>query len=275
MTLTNPYTEIINGNCLDVMRSRIGDWQRAFDFVFADPPFNIGHGYDVYNDSLPPDAFFEFTSQWVGYLPLILKPGGIAAINIPDSMVRDVLNIAAACSLTRIDWVIWHYRFGQCVQSKFISSHAHCLIFRNDSVPCAPGEYWPHTFNADAVMVPSDRSTVYSDSRTLDSATPGYRVPLDVWCMENDGQHWGRVNGNSAERIAGHPNQLPEKYLERLIKAYTNSGEWVLDPFGGTGTTAVVARELQRNCITIELSAAYATDIAQRCASGAVRVVSV
>lgn len=51
--------------------------------------------------------------------------------------------------------------------------------------------------------------------------------------------------------------QMPERLLERIIKTSSNEGDLVLDPFGGTGTTAFVAKQLKRHYITIEISQTY------------------
>jgi site-specific DNA-methyltransferase (adenine-specific) len=86
-----------------------------------------------------------------------------------------------------------------------------------------------------------------------------------------DGKFWGRVTGNSKERRKNHDNQLPEKYVGRLIQAYTNPGSTVLDPFGGSGTTIVVAEALKRSPITIERSAIYCESIRERLMNGSVQ----
>ncbi len=88
----------------------------------------------------------------------------------------------------------------------------------------------------------------------------------------SDGPFWGRVQGTSKERWKGHPNQLPERYMERLIRAYTNVGDHVLDPFGGSGTTAVVCQALGRRCTTIDISHANCVSIRRRLERGAVRI---
>jgi DNA modification methylase len=100
----------------------------------------------------------------------------------------------------------------------------------------------------------------------------GKRLPGTVWGVPSDGSNWGRVQGNNTERRAQHPNQLPEVYLERLIRAYTNPGDRILDPFGGSGTTAVVAKALGRRCDTIEISEGSCLSILERLKAGAVRV---
>lgn len=260
----SPLTEIHLGDCRAVINDNINAWAEAFDFIFADPPFNIGQQYDVYYDDIGEDEFTDFMITWIGYASQCLRPGGVFAIHVPDDLVLLVLQTARAIGLSRIAWVIWHYRFGQCIESNWINSKAHCLIFR-------AGLEDTHCWNPHEIRVESDRSSKYNDMRTMYSATPGKRVPLDVWSVENDGPFWGRVQGNSNERVQDHPNQLPEKYLERLIKAYTNENDLVFDPFGGTGTTAVVARALGRQCVTIDISEQYCSDIACRLKLGAIR----
>lgn len=259
---------VIHGDCRAAIRENLDGWRHQVDFLFADPPFNIGHEYDEYQDIRDDDEFQDFMRQWLALACYLPRTGGLFAVHVPDSLVGLVLDhFSHLPNWKRIDWIIWHYRFGQCQRAKFISSKAHCLIFRN-------GLQAAHTFNDSEILVPSDRAAIYSDSRTHDSATPGLRVPLDVWCTEYDGTCWGRVTGNSLERdgLSNHPNQLPEKYLERLLRAYTSEYDLVFDPFGGTGTTAVVSQALQRRFITTELSKQYCADIQERLDKGAVRL---
>ena len=79
--------------------------------------------------------------------------------------------------------------------------------------------------------------------------------PSDVWNIP-------LVSGNSHERTE-HPAQYPEKLIERIIKAVTNKGDIILDPFMGSGTTAVVAKRLNRDFVGYELNSEY-VDIAKK-----------
>lgn len=246
------FCEVHNADCRAAICGN--NWYHAFDLIFADPPFNIGHEYDEYFDILSQEEYFDFTSQWVDSCIWALREGGVFAINVPDDVVPLILEVTS--DLIRIEWVIWHYRFGQCTDYKFINSHTHCLIFRKGDVK--------HTWNPDAILVESDRRSKYGDNRIADSARNGMRVPLDVWSIENDGVGWGRVT-HGPDRMPNHPNQLPFNYLDRLVKAYTNEGDIVFDPFGGTGTTAAAALHNQRNAVTAEISPQYTQDIVDRC----------
>lgn len=269
-TFDDPLCEIWQGDCRAIIERNQVAWKGAFDFVFADPPFNIGHGYDVYKDTMSAESFYAFTMEWLGACVHLLRDGGVMVVHVPDDMVWMPLITMRpdVAGMTRIDWVIWHYRFAvnQSLDTAtgFLSSKAHGLVFRKSELQ--------HTFNAAAVKVESDRKTKYNDNRINETVNGGYRIPFDVWSGENDGMHWGRINGNNSERRANHPNQLPERYIERYVRAYTNPNEYCFDPFGGTGTTAVVASELGRNVVTCELSKAYCDDIANRVSEGAKRV---
>lgn len=252
-------TSLYHGDCRQILL-----WlPDRTSFLFADPPFNIGHGYKGFDDNLPKDEYRQFTQEWIGAAKGCLTDDGVMAIHVPDDVVPLVLE---AVSLPRIAWMIWHFRFGQCHRSNWINSKAHCLVFAKN-----PDQY---TWNPDEVLVASDRATTYKDKRTQQSATPGQRVPFDVWGIPSDGPFWGRVQGNSKERRPGHPNQLPEVYLERLIRAYTNPGDLVLDPFLGSGTTVVVAEALGRKSVGIDVSLANISSAFERVRKGAVRVSS-
>jgi site-specific DNA-methyltransferase (adenine-specific) len=116
-------------------------------------------------------------------------------------------------------------------------------------------------WNPDEILELSDRASIYADPRTMAKDTnKGMRVPMDVWY----GKYWGRIQGNNKERRHNHHNQIPEIYLERVIKACSNPGGLVLDPFCGSGTTSTVARALGRRSITIEYSKVNAASAWER-----------
>jgi adenine-specific DNA-methyltransferase len=245
--------EILRGDC-----RRLVPTLGRFDFVFADPPFNIGHPYVGYVDRR--DDFDSFTAEWIEACWAACD--GVMALHGPDDLAEAYLSHARRLGMRRIAWVNWHYRFGQCRDTNWIDARAHCLVFSKRTA-------WK--WRPDAVVVDSDR-VACGDPRVHESKRGGKRVPGTVWGVPSDGPFWGRVNGNSTERRTGHPNQLPERYLERLLLAYTDPGDRVLDPFAGSGTTATVAAALGRPCVTIDVSPATCRSVAARVEAGAVRV---
>lgn len=248
-------TTILHGDCCEIIPT-LG----KFDFVFADPPFNIGHKYSGYEDRR--DDFTDFTQRWIDVCWQACD--GVLALHGPDDLAEAYLIAARRLGMRRIAWVNWHYRFGQCSRSNWIDARCHCLLF---------AKHDQHTWNPDDVLVESDR-VKYGDRRIHDTDNGGKRLPGTVWGCPSDGPFWGRVQGNSSERRPGHPNQLPEVYLARLLLAYTNKGDRVLDPFAGSGTTATVADALGRHCITIDVSAANVESVRQRVRDGAARVIA-
>jgi len=73
----------------------------------------------------------------------------------------------------------------------------------------------------------------------------GVGYPLSVFYCK-------RIDKNSPEYV-GHPTQKPEDMIELFIKMSTEEGDWILDPFAGSGTISTVARRLKRNSIAIEI----------------------
>jgi site-specific DNA-methyltransferase (adenine-specific) len=160
------------------------------------------------------------------------------------------------------NWIVWHYTFGVNCTRKFNRSHAHIFYYVADPKRFA--------FNADAVRVPSARQTTYADRR----ANPSGKLPDDTWVLRPqeeargfapDGDTWyvARVCGTFKERT-GHPCQMPEAVLERIIKVSSDPDDLVLDPFAGSGTTLATAKRLGRHYLGIELSEDYAERVRQR-----------
>jgi site-specific DNA-methyltransferase (adenine-specific) len=139
------------------------------------------------------------------------------------------------------------------------------------------------TFNAEdpQIRVPSARALVYADKR----ANPAGRLPDDTWIVRpaaddswvlrpqdlpegfqptDDTWYFARVAGTFKERQGFHGCQMPEQLLGRIIRVSSNSGDIVLDPFAGSGTTLAVAKKLGRRWIGCELSEEYTRAATER-----------
>jgi DNA modification methylase len=258
------------GDCRAVLPTIPEVKQGKVDMVFADPPFNWKRGYDEWDDHMDEGDYLTFTYDWIDMCLDGLKPGGSLWINIPDDWAAEIVCFLKGRlarkprhRVSMDNWCIWHYRFGQNATERFINSKVHALHFIK----------WggAHTWNAHVVLEQSDRRAIYGDPRTeskRDGMPAGMRVPMDVWY----GQYWGRVQGNNKERRHYHDNQLPEVYLERVIRASSNEGDLVLDPFLGSGTTGVMAHALGRRFIGCEFSAQNAANAIDRMKAGPIRL---
>lgn len=316
MTMKLDYIE--TGDCITAMNKLDAG---SVDLAFADPPFNIGYKYDVYDDRRSADEYLAWSREWIKGVIRALKPSGTFWLAIGDEFAAELKVLCTRdLGLHCRSWVIWYYTFGVHCTHKFTRSHAHLLYFVKDRKQ--------FTFNADAVRVPSARQLVYGDKR----AVAGGRMPDDTWMMSPDGRppatdngqqeeydrngnfdpgsdrrkgagrpaassplppdvptrdgfvlrpqdvaetftpdkdvwFFSRVAGTFAERQGFHGCQMPEQLLGRIIRACSNKGEVVLDPFAGSGTTLAVAKKLGRRFIGFELSVDYAKNIRNRLGS--------
>ena len=261
------------GDCREILGDLPEVKQSKLDLVFADPPFNWNRAYDKYSDKLPEQQYLDFTFDWLDLCITGLRPGGALWVNIPDDWAAEVVCYLKGRTerkpptvMDMQNWCIWHYRFGQNAVERFINSHVHALYFTKPETETSK-RYW----DPREILEISDRAAIYGDKRTLskkDGMPPGQRVPMDVWY----GQYWGRVQGNNTERRHYHDNQLPEVYLERVVRSCSRPGDLVLDPFLGSGTTGVVAHALGRNFIGTEFSAENAGHAVERIKDGPVRL---
>jgi site-specific DNA-methyltransferase (adenine-specific) len=229
----------------------------SVDLVFADPPFNIGYDYDIYNDHRDAEHYLSWSHRWGEAIRRVLKSTGTFWLAIGDEYAAELkLLFQRELGFTCRSWVIWYYTFGVNCTKKFSRSHAHLFHFVRDAKR--------FTFNSSAIRVPSARQLVYADSR----ADADGRLPDDTWILrpqdlphgfqpDEDTWYFSRVCGTFKERKGWHGCQMPEQLLGRIIRACSNPGEVVLDPFAGSGTTLVVAKKLGRRWLGFELSKNY------------------
>ena len=253
------HDTIITGDCLEQLAKLPAG---CADLVFADPPFNIGYHYDVYDDKRVKADYLAWAEKWMCAAARVLKPNGSFFLAIGDEYAAEHKIRLDALGLTLRNWIVWHYTFGVRCSKKFNRSHAHIFYYVRD-----PKQF---TFNPTDIRVPSARQTTYADVR----ANPLGKLPDDTWVLRpqesdehfrEDGDTWHlpRVCGTFRERT-DHPCQMPESVLERIIRVATNPGDLVIDPFAGSGTTVAVAKKLDRRFIGIELSDVYADAVRKR-----------
>jgi len=249
---------IHNLDCVAGMRELA---EGSVDLAFADPPFNIGYDYDVYDDCKEREHYLDWSKQWISGVHRALTPNGTFWLTIGDEYAAELKIISQDAGFICRSWVIWYYTFGVNCKRKFSRSHVHLFHFVKHA------KKFTFNFADRAVRVPSARQLVYADDR----ADPNGRLPDDTWILrpqdlpegfaaEGDMWFFSRVAGTFKERAGFHGCQMPEQRLGRVIRVSSNAGDppdLVLDPFSGSATTLVVAKKLGRNFVGFDLSAEY------------------
>ena len=245
----NFKNKIINGDCLIELK-KIPD--RTFDLVFADPPYNL----QLKNKLTRPDnsevnavddkwdqfesfkKYDEFTISWLKECKRILKKNGAL-------------------------WVIGSYhnifRLGTTIQNLGFWILNDVIWNKNNPMPNFRGTRFTN----------AHETLIWASKNQKSKYTFNYQ---SLKCLNDDLQmrsNWNLPICSGGERLKKngkkvHSTQKPESLLHRILLASSNRGDYILDPFLGSGTTAVVAKKLGRICFGIEKENKYFNAAKQR-----------
>lgn len=236
---------IVNGDCLKLLLSLPDE---SVDLVVSSPPYNIGKEYEAKREL---EHYLEDQRAVLRECHRVLKPTGsifwqVGAFSHKGTLVPldvkffPILEQFGMFPRNRIVWVRQH---GLHATKKFSGRHETILWF-------SKGEDFH--FDLNAVRVPQkwqNKKSHRGENKGELSCNPEGKNPGDVWVFQN-------VKHNHEEQTI-HPAQFPEGLIARIILSTTPVGGVVLDPYMGTGTTAVVAREHDRQYIGAELNNDY------------------
>jgi DNA modification methylase len=254
--------KIHQGDCVALLKQLKAG---TVDLIFADPPFNIGYEYDMYDDAQSTQDYLDWCSKWIHGVHRALKPDGTFWLAIGDEYAAELKIESQKAGFHCRSWVIWYYTFGVNCVNGFSRSHTHLFHFVKD-----PKNFTFVRPNPN-IRVKSARQLVYADNR----ANPSGRLPDNTWITRpqdapesfrtnHDTWFFSRVAGTFKEREGFHGCQMPEQLLARIIRTSSKPYDLVLDPFGGSGTTLCVAKKLNRNWMGFELSPEYSKHINRR-----------
>ncbi|NJK52913.1 MAG: site-specific DNA-methyltransferase [Leptolyngbyaceae cyanobacterium SU_3_3] len=235
-------SHLINDDCIKALH-RLPD--NSIDFCFADPPYNLKKKYDRWDDSLESTQYFEWCDRWLSEMYRVLKPGHtLAVLNIPHWVVRHYQFLASRMQFQA--WIAWE---GLSFPVRLIMpAHYAILCFSKGYPRSLPG--LSSTENSYLQPLGENyclRSRCVSKRNALGASD---RTAIsDIW------HDIHRLKHNS--RRVDHPCQLPPLLMRRLFELFTAPDEIILDCFNGAGTSTLVAHQLHRRFIGIELSKQY------------------
>ncbi|HLC16449.1 MAG TPA: site-specific DNA-methyltransferase [Thermodesulfovibrionia bacterium] len=231
--------KITQGDCLKLFHD-IPD--NSVDITFADPPFNLKKKYNSTKDSLALQEYLDWCEKWINEMVRVTKScGSVFVHNIPKWLTYYTAFLNKTAHFKH--WISWDAPsspMGKTLQP----SHYGILFYAQDSKQNKFYEIrYPHKRCRKCDYLHKD----YGGKKS--ALHPFGPLLSDVWTDIH------RVKHNKYRD--DHPCQLPVHLLERIILMSTDEGDIVLDPFSGTGTTAIAAKRLGRQFIGFELDKKY------------------
>jgi len=231
--------KVVLGDCVESLSRIESD---SVDMCFADPPFNLEKKYTTYKDQRPDEDYVAWCKLWLDELVRVTKPtGSIFVHNIPRWLTyfATILNESAYFR----HWISWD-AMSNPIGKTLLPAHYGILFYTKQ----------PKNFKFYEIRAPHKKCRVCDNylkdyGGKKDQMHPFGALVSDVWTDIY------RIRHNV--RRDEHPCQLPIHLLERIVLMSTDPGDVVLDPFSGTGTTAIAAKALGRQYIGLELDPMY------------------
>ncbi|WP_375447150.1 DNA-methyltransferase [uncultured Fibrella sp.] len=256
LAYTHPNGQLWQGDSISWMKT-LPD--QSVDLVFADPPYNIKKAdWDTFASH---EAYVAWSIQWIEQAARILKPSGTLYICGFSEILAD-LKGPSMRFFTGCRWIIWHYKNKANLGNDWGRSHESILHLRKSK---------SHTFNINDVRIPYGEHTLkypthpqaetsqFGKGREAShvwSPNPNGAKPKDVMDIPEDLIEIPTTCNGMHEKTP-HKTQKPEELLRKILLASSNEGDTILDPFLGSGTTAVCADQLKRKWLGCDLSPEY------------------
>lgn len=192
-----------------------------FDLIITDPPYNKGFNYNEYDDRLDDQDYISMLSYMAGYKSIV--------IHYPEATMQYLVPALGVPKKS----AAWCYNYN----ASFLPRCFRLINFYNIE---------PNFRNVtQAYKNPTDRRV----KRLIRKGSPG------AWLYDwfDDIQ----LVKNTSKEKNGHPCQIPEKLIERILLLATKEGDTVLDPFMGSGTVPAVCKRMNRKYIGIEMDPVY------------------
>src|SRR3990167_2809663 len=232
--------KVLYGDCISEMRGMPGGF---VDLIITDPPFAIDFGaqrsnynrkggrvLEGYNE-ISANDYLNFTRQWITQSFRVLKENGSMYVFSGWNNLKDILIALDEAGFTTVNHIIWKYQFGVVTKIKYVTSHYHCLFVVKNK------KEWK--FN------PFSRFS--KEQRTEQGGSAHYKDKEDVWYIPRE--YW-----NGDEKT---PTKLPAEVIRKILTYSSDENDLIMDPFLGSGQVAVVAKEMKRAYLGVEIVPEY------------------
>lgn len=242
--------DIFSNDCLTVFRSQV--IKTKFDLTFLDPPFNQQKDYAFHNDNMDDEAYWKMMKEVCQHTYDLTNNGGAIYFMQREKNTEFVLRVLRETGWVFQNLIIWKKKTSAVPVSNKYGKQYQVIVYatKGDKAksfhrlrinPELPANYKSPRENGLFV------TDVWDDIREL---TSGFFAGAEA------------IRTDNGERF--HKQQAPLALLLRIILTSSKVGDTIFDPFAGTGTTSVVAKQLHRESISIEIDPKNANYIAQR-----------
>ncbi|MFX1297792.1 MAG: DNA-methyltransferase [Promethearchaeota archaeon] len=252
--------KIILGDCeTELDNFHTIDFFKELHLSFLDPPFNQSKNYTKHNDAMPEEKYWDWMTRICQKIYTLTAPGGAIYFMQREKNTESVLKTLRTTGWTFQNLIIWKkltsavpgkYRYGKQYQIiAFATKGARPRIFNRLRIDLLPDPH--HKIPRENGVYITD---IWADIREL---TSGYFAGDEAIRIQNN-----KLFTKKGDRF--HKQQAPIRLLTQIILTSSKPHDLVLDPFAGTGVTNVVAEQLVRKSIAIELDPKNADLISQR-----------
>lgn len=231
-----------------------------FKLIVSSPPYNIGKEYEK---QVALDHYLEWQREIIAELCRVVSDDGSIVwqvgnfVDAGEVFPLDIhfYPIFKAMGMQLRNRIVWHFDHGLHASNRFSGRYEVLLWFTKTK---------DYTFNLDSVRVPSKypgKLHYKGEKAGQPSGNPLGKNPSDYWTLMCQEWETGlmeipNVKSNHPEKTT-HPCQFPIELIERCVLALTNEGDWVLDPFGGVGSSLIAAMKHQRRGMVIDREEQY------------------
>ena len=241
--MNNNNSMAILGDSLSVLK-KMKD--KSVQLIFADAPYNIGKDFGNNSDKWESvHAYIEWCKTWIDECMRVLSDNGTMYF-MTATQHMPYLDVFASEKYNVLCRIIWSYDSSGVQSKKMYGSLYEPILMISKTSKSS------YTFNYDDILVEAKtgaKRKLIDYRKNPPQPYSSQKVPGNVW-------DFSRVRFKMDE-YENHPTQKPEALLERIIKASSNPGDVVLDPFSGSFTTSAVAVRLGRVGIGIDMNEEY------------------
>ncbi|HAO6553171.1 methyltransferase [Listeria monocytogenes] len=234
---------VLLGDSIELMKSMSTN---SIDLIFADEPYNIGKDFGNNQDAWESkDDYISWNKLWISEAMRILKENGTMYL-MTSTQFMPYIDIFFQENYHVLSRIIWSYDSSGVQSKKMYGSLYEPILMVTKT------EKSKITFNSQDILIEAKTGA----KRGLIDYRKNPPVPYNATKVPGNVWEFPRVRFKMDE-YEDHPTQKPEALLERIIKASSNEGDIVFDPFGGSFSTASVAKRLGRKVISIDLNPDY------------------